>query len=66
MKQSRRSNQFRLLTLADLKRAVYVLTEAFQNDQLWQYLVPDINRRRYVLEIFHSVFLKLNINNFKA
>jgi ribosomal protein S18 acetylase RimI-like enzyme len=66
MKKSGSSNQFRLLTLADLKRAVYVLARAFQDDPLFKYLVPDIRKRQYVLEIFFSIFLKFSIQNFKA
>lgn len=66
MRETGRSNQFRLLTLTDLKRAVYVQARAFQNDPLWQYLVPDIHGRQYVLENSFSVFLKVSINNFKA
>lgn len=52
--------------MADLERAIHVETKAFQNDPLWQYLVPDINGRQYMLNNFFSVFLKFSVTNFKA
>jgi ribosomal protein S18 acetylase RimI-like enzyme len=66
VKESGRRSQLQLLTMTDFKRAAYILYKAFLKDPLWQYLVPNINRRQCAMIYFFKVFVKFNISNFKA
>jgi ribosomal protein S18 acetylase RimI-like enzyme len=55
-------NAVRLLTTSDLDRAVYVQSRAFQTDPLWQYLIPNPEKRAVLLPKFFRVFLKASIH----
>ena len=39
-------SSIKLLTLADLDRAAWVMSKAFHDDPLWQYLLPDYKMER--------------------
>jgi ribosomal protein S18 acetylase RimI-like enzyme len=56
----------RLLSTLDLDRAVHVQSSAFQNDPLWQYLIPSPKKRANMLPMFFRVFLKASIRNRQA
>jgi ribosomal protein S18 acetylase RimI-like enzyme len=60
------ANFIRLLARSDTERAVGVMSSAFRNDPLWQYLVPDDGRRAILLKKFFSVMLGLAISNNQA
>lgn len=51
----------RLLSLADLEQAIEVQATAFQNDPLWQYLVPDTEKRTKLLFKFFRVLISSGI-----
>ena len=55
------AGRIRLLSLADIDRAVYVQSAAFQNDPLWQYLIPNSEKRAVMLPKFFFVFMKVSI-----
>lgn len=51
----------RLLSTFDLERAVHVQSQAFQNDPLWQYMIPEDEQRKRMLPKFFRVFLNASI-----
>jgi ribosomal protein S18 acetylase RimI-like enzyme len=55
-------NAVRLLSTSDLDGAVCVQSRAFQNDPLWQYLIPNPAKRAVMLPKFFRVFLKASIH----
>jgi GNAT superfamily N-acetyltransferase len=60
------SQEIRLLVKADLERAVWVQSSAFQNDPLWRYLFPNPAKRAGKLLDFFKVFLKIYIRKHAA
>jgi ribosomal protein S18 acetylase RimI-like enzyme len=56
----------RLLSTSDLERAVYIQSQAFQNDPLWQYMIPDADKRKWMLPKFFRVFLNVSIRSRQA
>lgn len=53
----------RVLTQLDLDRAVTVVTQAFHNNPLWCYLVPNAHHRMRVTRQFFRLGLRTSINN---
>ncbi len=51
----------RMLYSGDLERAVYVQSRAFQNDPLWQFMIPNAEERKRMLPKFFRVFLNASI-----
>jgi len=48
----------RPLGLADVNRAVLVESRAFQNDPLWEYIIPDAAERARWMPRFYEVFMR--------
>jgi ribosomal protein S18 acetylase RimI-like enzyme len=59
-------NPMRLLTLADLDRAAEIMSRAFYDDPLWQYLLLDGKKRQNLMPKFYKVFLTAWIRNQQA
>lgn len=55
-----------LLTKMDLERAVMVQSKAFLNDPLWEYLLPNEQKRCAVLPKFFTPLLRFGILNEQA
>ena len=53
----------RVLTQADEDQAIAVVTQAFQDDPLWCYLIPSIHHRASLKRQFFRIFLRISINN---
>jgi hypothetical protein len=58
---SLRLNSPRLLTLADLDRATLISAQAFRDDPLWCYLIPDRQKRAAALPRFFGTVVSLGI-----
>lgn len=56
----------RKLTMADLDSAVEVQSQAFRDDPLWVYLLPDLTRRERELRRSFRAFLRLGIQSGQA
>jgi hypothetical protein len=53
----------RVLTQLDIDRAVTVITQAFHDNPLWCYMVPNAHRRIKVEQQFFRSTLRISINN---
>ncbi|MBE2267137.1 MAG: GNAT family N-acetyltransferase [Anaerolinea sp.] len=51
----------RTISMTEYDRVIEVLATAFENDPLWQYLVPDLARRRIVIRKFFRVGFRLSV-----
>lgn len=54
-------NSPRLLALADLDRATLISAQAFRDDPLWCYLIPDRQKRAAALPRFFGTVVSLGI-----
>jgi GNAT superfamily N-acetyltransferase len=57
------NNEFRPLNLADVQPAAHVLSQAFANDPLCSYMLPQVKSRVKTLYKFFLVYGELNIKN---
>lgn len=56
----------KILALDDLETAVSIQSRAFQNDPLWQYLYPELDKRNRYLPLFYRAFLRAAIQQQQA
>jgi ribosomal protein S18 acetylase RimI-like enzyme len=54
------------LSMADLDGATEVISRAFQDDPLWQYLLPDVEKRKRQQRKLYRVFMTAGIRNGQA
>jgi len=63
--KSDQNNLIRKLSLEDLKIATEIMVEAYQNDPLWLYLVPNEKKRDNISRKFFKAFLMLQFDSWE-